>query len=79
MHLLVKKKIDINNNNLINLTAREIEILKLVSNGLSNSEISEISNISLSTTKKHIYSIMGKLEADSRIKAVNIAKEYNII
>ncbi len=74
-----EKKIDINNNNLINLTAREIEILKLVSNGLSNSEISEISNISLSTTKKHIYSIMGKLEADNRIKAVNIAKEYNII
>ena len=73
------KKIDKNNNNRINLTARELEILKLISRGLSNSEISEESNIALSTTKKHINSIMGKLDADNRIKAVIIANDLKII
>jgi len=73
----MKKETD--NNNQINLTARELDILKLVSQGLSNSEICIKSNITLSTTKKHLCSIMGKLEADNRIKAVLIAKDFKII
>lgn len=61
------------------LTARETEIIELVAKGLSNSEICVNSNISLSTTKKHINSIMTKLEADNRIKAVIAAKDMGLI
>src|SRR5215510_2713190 len=53
------------------LTAREQEVLRLVSNGLGNKEIAGRLRISEHTVKFHISSILGKLGAVSRTEAVS--------
>ena len=53
------------------LTAREHEVLRLVSEGLGNKEIAAQLNISEHTVKFHISSILGKLSAGSRTEAVS--------
>jgi DNA-binding NarL/FixJ family response regulator len=53
------------------LTAREQEVLRLVSDGLGNKEIAARLNISDHTVKFHISSILGKLGATSRTEAVS--------
>lgn len=61
------------------LKAREIEVLKLIQDGASNSEISEELFISINTVKTHILNIYGKLDVHSRTKAVAKAKELNLL
>lgn len=61
------------------LKTREIEILKLIQDGASNSEISEELFISINTVKTHILNIYAKLDVHSRTKAVARAKELNLI
>ncbi len=61
------------------LTDRELEVLKLVAEGMSNLAISKELYITLGTAKNHLSNIYSKLEVDSRIKAVIKAKELNII
>ena len=61
------------------LTDREIEVLSLVAEGMSNSAISKELFIALGTVKNHLSNIYSKLEVDSRIKAVIKANEMNII
>lgn len=60
-------------------TGRELEVLKLVAKGMSNSEISEKLYITLGTVRNHLSSIYSKLEVDNRVKAVIRAKELKII
>jgi NarL family two-component system response regulator LiaR len=60
------------------LSDREVEILELVVQGMSNSEIGDQLFISRSTVKNHISSIFGKLHADSRAEAAAIAVQYGI-
>lgn len=57
------------------LTEREEEILRLVSRGLSNNEISEELVISISTVKKHIYNLYHKAGVKSRTQLINILYE----
>lgn len=52
------------------LTARENEVFSLLSKGLSNAQISEKLFISEGTTKKHISSILAKLNLSSRIEVI---------
>ncbi|MGV8149645.1 MAG: AAA family ATPase [Alkaliphilus sp.] len=61
------------------LTDRELEVLQLVAEGMSNSVIGKKLHITLGTTKNHLSNIYSKLEVDSRIKAVVKAKEINIV
>ncbi|OPX89852.1 MAG: HTH-type transcriptional regulator MalT [Pelotomaculum sp. PtaB.Bin104] len=61
------------------LTERELELLKLLAEGLSNVEISHRLYISLNTTKWHLKSIFGKLAVGNRIQAVGRAKELGLI
>ncbi len=61
------------------LSSREIEVLRLLSNKLSNNEISETLYISLSTVKTHISHILSKLEAKNRLEATEIAIEKGIL
>lgn len=48
------------------LTPREIEVLKLIDEGLSNQEIGERLTIELGTVKNHVHSILEKLNVTSR-------------
>lgn len=52
------------------LTARELEVLELLAEGLSNKEIVDRLGISLSTVKLHIINLREKLEANDRTQAV---------
>jgi DNA-binding CsgD family transcriptional regulator len=57
----------------IGLSDREAEILALVAVGKTNLQISHQLNISVKTVKKHVEHIFRKLDAKSRIDAVNKA------
>ena len=61
------------------LTQREIEVLRLVADGLKDSEVAEKLIITESTAKNHVRSILDKLEAKNRTHAVKIARERGII
>lgn len=61
-----------------NLTDRELEILRLIGEGKSNKEISEVLFISVGTTKWHINNIFGKLEAKNRFEAMEKARRLNL-
>ena len=52
------------------LTPREMEVLKLLAEGLTNKAIAEQLNISRHTVKFHVNAILGKLNAQSRTEAV---------
>jgi DNA-binding NarL/FixJ family response regulator len=53
------------------LTARESQVLRLISEGLGNKEIAARLEISEHTAKFHISSILGKLSVASRTEAVS--------
>ena len=63
----------------IELSARELDILKLIDKDLSNQEIADKLFISLNTVKTHLKNIYLKLEVDNRAKAVAKAKELRIV
>ncbi|HEV7666684.1 MAG TPA: helix-turn-helix transcriptional regulator [Chloroflexota bacterium] len=52
------------------LTARELEILRLIVAGMRNQEIADQLVISLSTVKRHIANAYGKLGVDHRTQAI---------
>jgi DNA-binding NarL/FixJ family response regulator len=61
------------------LTEREIEVLKLVTKGLNNAEISEKLCISLNTVKTHLKNIFQKLEVEDRTAAALKALRERIV
>lgn len=61
------------------LSGREIEVLGLVSEGLSNREIASRLVISEGTVKNHLTNILAKLDAHDRMQASLRAKELGII
>ncbi len=61
------------------LTAREAQILKLMTEGYSNMEIAQHLVISVNTTKAHVASILQKLEVDDRLQAAIKALKYKIV
>ncbi len=63
----------------IDLSARELETLKLIAEDLSNQEIADKLFISLNTVKTHVKNIYLKLEADNRTKAIAKARELNLV
>ncbi|HSM23482.1 MAG TPA: response regulator transcription factor [Anaerolineaceae bacterium] len=62
-----------------NLSRRELEILRMVSTGMSNKEIALSLVIAEGTVKNHLTSIFNKLDARDRMHAVLIAKENGIL
>ncbi|MCL4534025.1 MAG: response regulator transcription factor [Bacteroidetes bacterium] len=52
------------------LTARELEVLKLAAKGMSNKDIARKLFLSVRTVKAHLYSIFGKMQVGSRTEAV---------
>ena len=61
------------------LSARELEVLQLMAEGLSNQEIADKLFISLPTVKSHSSSLFTKLEVKRRTEAVHRAKSLRII
>jgi len=54
----------------INLTKRELEVLQLTSKGFSNKEIAEILGISKSTVRTHLEHIYQKMDVTNRVEAI---------
>lgn len=65
--------------NKYNLTTRERQILKLITEGYSNVEIAKSLFVSVNTTKVHVASILQKLEVDDRLQAAIKALKENIV
>ena len=61
------------------LSERELEVLRLVTAGLSNREIAAKLVISLGTAKTHIHNLCGKLGVRNRTEAAMMAKEIGLV
>jgi len=61
------------------LTAREMQILKLIAEGKTNQEIAEALFISVRTVKTHITHILGKLQVDDRTQAAVYAHRNKLV
>lgn len=61
------------------LTKKELEVLALIVDGLSNQEISEKLVVSISTTKAHVHNILQKLYLKDRTKAAIIALKEGLV
>jgi DNA-binding NarL/FixJ family response regulator len=61
------------------LTARELEILGLISHGLFNREIAAHLVVSEETVKTHIHRLLAKMGARSRAHAVAIALRHRLV
>ena len=61
------------------LSPRELEVLHLVAEGLSNREIAAELVISVRTVKKHVQNIHGKLGVQRRTQAVARARELDLL
>jgi len=60
------------------LTSRELEVLRLICEGLSNREIAGRLTVTLNTVKKHSSHIYGKLAVSSRAQAIVRARELGL-
>lgn len=61
------------------LTAREVEVMKLLARGLTNKDIARILNISGSTVKNHVNSLLAKLEVSDRTEAVALCLARGVL
>lgn len=61
------------------LTSREREVLRLLTEGHNNQQIANRLIISRSTVKHHVSSILAKLDASNRAEAVAIAMEHRLV
>lgn len=61
------------------LTSRELEVLRLITAGLSNAEIAEQLVITVSTVKSHLKHMYGKLAVRSRTQAVAQARQLGLL
>jgi len=68
---------DIDTNAQAKLYGKELEILELLSKGMSNEHIATILGIDEQELQKYIVNIMEKLNASSRQQAVELATEYS--
>ena len=63
----------------LGITKRELEILELIAQGMSNREIAEKLFVSENTVKTHSSRLFDKLAAKRRTQAVQIAKEMGLL
>jgi two-component system nitrate/nitrite response regulator NarL len=61
------------------LTAREIEVVRMVARGLRNKEIADQLSITEGTVKAHLRTIFEKLGVDSRMKLILYAREMRLV
>jgi DNA-binding NarL/FixJ family response regulator len=63
----------------VKLSPRELEVLKLVSTGMSNKDMANRLSLSIPTIKNYLADIFSKLGAGSRTEAVIIATRLNLV
>jgi LuxR family transcriptional regulator, maltose regulon positive regulatory protein len=61
------------------LSQRELEVLRLITEGLSNQNIADKLVISVGTVKTHLSRIYSKLEVRSRTQAIARARELGLL
>jgi len=61
------------------LSPRELEVLRLIADGSSNREIAAELFIAITTVKKHVSNILGKLGVSSRTQAIARARELGLM
>lgn len=66
-------------NPLPRLTAREIEVLRLLATGSTNRQIARTLYVTEATVKSHLAHIFTKLDVDSRSRAIHVAQETGLI
>jgi two-component system, NarL family, response regulator LiaR len=64
---------------LLNLSKRELEVLQLMAEGLSNKEIADRLFVSLSTIKTHANNLFDKMNVERRTQAIEKGKRLGII
>jgi two-component system, NarL family, nitrate/nitrite response regulator NarL len=62
-----------------NLTARELEVLRLIEEGFSNKEIGAALSIELSTVKNHVHRVLEKLKVRRRTEAAARARRLGLL
>ena len=75
----LEREIDFQKIKLLEITDREYEVLKLISQGMSNKEIATTLFLTESTIKTHVSNVLLKLNAKRRTQAIQVAKELNIL
>ena len=63
----------------LGITRRELEILELIAQGMSNREIAEKLFVSENTVKTHSSRVFDKLGARRRTQAVQLGKEFGLL
>ncbi len=63
---------------LATLTPRELEVLRMTAQGLTNKEIAAALVITINTVKRHLKSIFGKLDVNTRAAAAAIASSRGV-
>jgi LuxR family maltose regulon positive regulatory protein len=61
------------------LSERELEVLRLIAEGLTNREIAERLIVAVGTVKAHTSNIYGKLGVANRVQAVTRARELALL
>lgn len=61
------------------LTSRELEVLELLAEGLSNQEVADRLFVSVGTVKRHTHNIYGKLDVNSRTQAIVRGQELRLL
>lgn len=81
LHKKHESLVDINYEKIeeLEISKREYEVLRSISEGLSNKEIAEKLFLSESTIKTHVSNLLVKLNAKRRTQALQIAKSMQII
>lgn len=61
------------------LTERELEVLNLIAQGMSNKEIARVLFLTVNTVKTHVLKIYEKLQANRRVQAIARARELKLL
>jgi LuxR family maltose regulon positive regulatory protein len=76
----IDRELSVNTQTLVEpLSQREIEVLRLMAEGYRYQEIAERLVISINTVRHHNRNIFGKLNANSRIQAIDRARELHLL